>query len=107
MSSRPPFFRSQRYARRVSSWASYQATPRIDRLRLKARGSLHVVSESASRRRQTERADSQDRQRTSSSRTIARLMTIGPDLLTKAEKTRSRRSKLVLPTLVEAHDTIA
>ena len=54
--------------------------------RLKARGfrgSLRVISEWASRRRRAERVDAQNLQRIPSARKIARLMTIGRDLLTK------------------------
>src|SRR6202789_2814372 len=56
--------------------------------RLKARGcrgSLRVISEWSTRRRRAEKADAQNLQRIPSARTIARLMTIGRDVLTKAE----------------------
>jgi hypothetical protein len=49
------------------------------------RGSLRVISEWATRRRRAEKADAQNIQRIPSARTIARLMTTGRDLLTKAE----------------------
>jgi transposase len=49
------------------------------------RGSLRVISEWATRRRRAEKADAQNLQRIPSARTIARLMTTGRDLLTKAE----------------------
>src|ERR1700744_5474565 len=49
------------------------------------RGSLRVISEWATRRRRAEKPDARNLQRIPSARTIARLMTIGGDLLTKAE----------------------
>lgn len=49
------------------------------------RGSLRVVGEWATRRRRAEKADAENLQRIPSARTIARLMTIGRDTLSKAE----------------------
>jgi hypothetical protein len=49
------------------------------------RGCLRVVSEWAARRRQAEKVDSSVLSRAPSARTIARLMTIGRDGLSKAE----------------------
>ncbi len=49
------------------------------------RGSLRVVTEWATRRRQAEKADAQSLQRIPSARTIARLMTISRDTLSKSE----------------------
>jgi len=71
------------------------------------RGSLRVVSEWATRRRQAEKADAQNLQRIPSARTIARLMTIGRDLLTKAETVTVAAIEAGVPTLVEAREIIA
>lgn len=49
------------------------------------RGSLRVVTEWATRRRQAERVDAESLHRIPSARTIARLMTTGRDTLSKAE----------------------
>ncbi|MGY3132263.1 transposase [Bradyrhizobium sp. USDA 4501] len=78
--------------------------------RLKARGfrgSLRVISEWATRRRRAEKADTQNLQRIPSARTIARLMTIGRDLLTKAETVTIAAIEAGVPSLVEARDIIA
>jgi transposase len=78
--------------------------------RLKARGfrgSLRVISEWATRRRRAEKADAQSLQRIPSARTIARLMTIGRDLLTKAETVTIAALEAGVPSLVEARDLIA
>lgn len=69
------------------------------------RGLLRVISEWATRRRRAERADAQNLQWIPSARTIARLMTTGRDLLTKAETVRSRRASV--PILVDARELIA
>jgi transposase len=77
--------------------------------RLKAsgfRGSLRVISEWASRRRRAERVDAQNLQRIPSARKIARLMTIGLDLLTKAETVMIAAIEAGVPTLVEAREII-
>jgi transposase len=71
------------------------------------RGSLRVVSEWTTRRRRTEKADAQNLQRIPSARTIARLMTIGRDLLTKAETVTIAAIEAGVPTLVEARQIIA
>lgn len=49
------------------------------------RGSLRVIAEWATRRRRAETADDKRLQRVPSARTIARLMTIGRDNLSKSE----------------------
>jgi hypothetical protein len=74
--------------------------------RLQAAGfrcSLRVVSEWTTRRRRAEKADAQNLQRIPSARTIARLMTIGRDLLTKAETVTvaavNKRPRLTPPPL--------
>jgi len=71
------------------------------------RGSLRVISEWATRRRRAEKADTQNLQRIPSARTIARLMTIGRDLLTKAETVMIAAIEAGVPALVEARDLIA
>jgi transposase len=71
------------------------------------RGSLRVISEWATRRRRAERADIQNLQRIPSARTIARLMTVGRDLLTKAETVTVAAIEAGVPTLVEAREIIA
>jgi transposase len=71
------------------------------------RGSLRVISEWATRRRRSETADAQNLQRIPSARTIARLMTIGRDLLTKAETITVAAIETGAPTLVEAREIIA
>ena len=77
--------------------------------RLKARGfrgSLRVISEWATRRRRAEKTDAQNLQRIPSARKIARLMTIGRDLLTKAETVMVVAIEAGVPTLVEAREII-
>src|ERR1700730_10835730 len=77
--------------------------------RLKARGfrgSLRVIREWATRRRRAERVDAQNLQRIPSARKIARLMTIGRDLLTKAETVMVAAIEAGVPTLVEAREII-
>jgi transposase len=71
------------------------------------RGSLRVISEWATRRRRAEKADAQNLQRIPSARTIARLMTIGRDVLTKAETITVAAIEASVPTLVEAREIIA
>lgn len=71
------------------------------------RGSLRVISEWATRRRRAEKTDAQTLQRIPSARTIARLMTIGRDLLTKAETVTVAALESGAPTLVEAREIIA
>jgi transposase len=71
------------------------------------RGSLRVISEWATRRRRAERTDAQNLQRIPSARTIARLITIGRDLLTKAETVTVAAIEAGVPNLVEAREIIA
>jgi transposase len=66
------------------------------------RGSLRVVTEWATRRRRAERVDTEGLHRVPSARTIARLMTIGRDHLTKAETVTIAAVETGVPTLVEA-----
>jgi hypothetical protein len=70
------------------------------------RGSLRVVTEWATRRRRAEQADS-GLTCTPSSRTIARLMTIGRDRLSKAETVTVATIENGVPLLVEAREIIA
>jgi transposase len=70
------------------------------------RDSLRVISEWATRRRRAEKTDAQNLQRIPSARKIARLMTIGRDLLTKAETVMVAAIEAGVPTLVEAREII-
>ncbi len=70
------------------------------------RGCVRVVSEWASRRRRAEKADGA-LSGTPSSRTIARLMTIGRDGLSKAESVTVAAIESGVPLLVEAREIIA
>ena len=70
------------------------------------RGSLRVISEWATRRRRAETTDAQNLQRIPSARKIARLMTIGRDLLTKAETVMVAAIEAGVPALVEAREII-
>jgi transposase len=71
------------------------------------RGSLRVVTEWATRRRRAERADAENLQRIPSARTIARLMTIGRNSLSKAETVTITAIEAGVPRLVEAREMIA
>jgi transposase len=71
------------------------------------RGSLRVISEWATRRRRAEKADVENLQRIPSARTIARLMTVGRDVLTKAETVTVAAIEAGVPTLVEVREIIA
>jgi transposase len=70
------------------------------------RGSLRVVSEWATRRRRAEQIDS-GLARTPSSRTIARLMTVARDRLSRAETVTVATIERGVPLLVEAREIIA
>jgi transposase len=70
------------------------------------RGCARIVSEWASRRRRVEKADGA-LNRTPSSRTIARLMTISRDALSKAESVTVAAIERGVPLLVEARELIA
>jgi len=70
-------------------------------------GSLRVVTEWATRRRRAEKADPQSLQRTPSARTIARLMTIGRDTLSKSETVTIAAIEDKVPLLVQAREIIA
>ena len=71
------------------------------------RGSLRVVGEWATRKRRAEKADAENLQRIPSARTIARLMTIGQDTLSKAETVTVAAIEAGVPTLAEAREIIA
>jgi transposase len=71
------------------------------------RGSLRVVTEWATRQRRAERTDVENLQRIPSSRTIARLMTIGRNNLSKAETVTITAIEAGVPRLVEARERIA
>ena len=70
------------------------------------RGCLRVVSEWATRRRRAEKADGA-LTRSPSARTIARLMTIGRDALSKAETITVAAIENGVPPLVNAREIIA
>jgi len=70
-------------------------------------GSSRVVAEWATRRRRADKADAQSLARVPSARTIARLMTIGRDHLTKAETVTIAAIEEGLPSLVDAREIIA
>jgi transposase len=71
------------------------------------RGCLRVVSEWAARRRRAEKVDGQALSRAPSARTIARLLTIGRDDLTKSETVTVAAIERGAPSLVEAREIIA
>lgn len=71
------------------------------------RGSMRVVSEWATRRRQAEKADAGALTRVPSARTIARLMTGGRDRLSKAETVIVAAIENGLPQLANARELIA
>ncbi len=70
------------------------------------RGSLRVVTEWASRRRQAERVDTESLHRVPSARTIARLMTTGRDTLSRAETVTVAAVEAGVPRLVEARTVV-
>lgn len=71
------------------------------------RGCLRVVSEWAARRRRAETVESGELGRAPSARTIARLMTIARDGLSKAETVTVAAIESGVPPLVEAREVIA
>lgn len=66
------------------------------------RGSLRVVTEWATRRRRAETATDQQLQRVPSARTLARLLTVGRDHLSKADTVTVAAIEGGVPILVEA-----
>jgi transposase len=71
------------------------------------RGCLRVVSEWSGRRRRSEKMDASAISRTPSARTIARLMTIGRDRLSKAETVTVAAIESGVERLVEAREIVA
>jgi transposase len=71
------------------------------------KGSLRVVAEWAIRRRRAEKADAQSLQRIPSARTIAHLMTVGRDTLSKSETVTVAAIEDGVPLLVQAREIIA
>lgn len=71
------------------------------------RGCLRVVTEWAARRRRAERVDGGALNRAPSARTIARLMTIGRDSLSKSETVTVAAIEGGVQSLVEAREMIA
>lgn len=71
------------------------------------RGCLRVVTEWVTRRRRAERMDSDALTRTPSARTIARLMTIGRDRVSKSESVTIAAIEAGVPLLVEAREIVA
>ncbi|MGO4339383.1 ISL3 family transposase [Labrys sp. KB_33_2] len=70
------------------------------------RGCLRVVSEWAARRRRADKVNGDILRRAPSARTIARLLTIGRDGLSKAETVTVAAIERGVPLLVEARETI-
>lgn len=71
------------------------------------RGSLRVVAEWATRRRRADKADIDAISRTPSARTIARLMTVGRDGVSKSETVVVAAIERGAPSLVQAREVIA
>ena len=71
------------------------------------RGCLRVVGEWAERRRKAEKVDGAALSRAPSARTVARLMTIGRDDLSKSETVTIAAIEAGVPLLVEAREIIA
>jgi transposase len=66
-----------------------------------------VVTEWATRRRQSEKVDAGSLRRIPSARTLARLMTTGRDALSKSETVTIALIEVAVPLLVEAREVIA
>lgn len=91
-------------------WAAGQRNGAALWRRLKKRGfrgCLRVVSEWAARRRQAEKIDGGTLSRVPSARTVARLLTIGRDGLSKSETVTVAAIEGGVPLLVEAREIIA
>ena len=71
------------------------------------RGSLRVVTEWATRRRRAEKAEAHSLRQIPSARTIARLLTISRDTLSKSETVTVAVIEDQVPLLVEAREIIA
>lgn len=70
------------------------------------RGSLRVVTEWATRRRRAEKVDADTLHRLPSARTIARMLTIGRDDLSKSETVTVAAVETGVPSLVEAREIV-
>jgi len=70
-------------------------------------GSLRVVTEWATSRRRAEKAEAQSLRQIPSARTIARLLTISRDTLSKSETVTVAAIEDQVPLLVEAREVIA
>src|SRR5690606_35410366 len=68
------------------------------------RGCLRVVSEWTARRRRAEHTDGEAPSRAPSARTIARLMTVGRDHLSRSESVTIAAIEVWVPLLVEARE---
>ena len=93
-----------------AQWAAGQRNGSELWRRLKSqgfRGCLRVVSEWTGRRRRGEKIDGEALTRAPSARTIARLITIGRDKLTKSETVAVAAIERGVPALVEAREIIA
>ena len=71
------------------------------------RGSLRVVSEWATRRRRADRIGAESLQRIPAARTMARLLTICRDALSKSETVLVAAIEAAVPLLIEAREIIA
>jgi transposase len=71
------------------------------------RGCLRVVSEWSGRRRRSERMDASASERAPSARTVARLMTVGRDQLSKAETITVAAIESGVESLVQAREAVA
>ena len=71
------------------------------------RGCLRVVTEWAARRRRAEQLDAGALSRAPSARTIARLLTLGRDSLSKSDTVTVAAIEISVPLLVEAREIIA
>jgi transposase len=93
-----------------AQWASGQRNGSELWRKLKSqgfRGCLRVVGEWAERRRKAEKVDGAVLSRAPSARTVARLMTIGRDDLSKSETVTVAAIEAGVPLLVEAREIIA
>jgi transposase len=93
-----------------AQWAGGHHNAAVLWRRLKAqgfRGSQRVVSEWATRRRRAEKVGAETLQRIPAARTIARLLTIGRDTLSKSETVIVAAIEAGVPQLVEAREIIA
>nr|WP_181257354.1 hypothetical protein [Mesorhizobium soli] len=70
------------------------------------RGSRRLVSEWATRRKRADKADAESLNRIRSARTVARLLIIGRDNLTKSETVTIAAIESGVPLLVAARDII-